>query len=182
MKVYVVTAGCYSDYHIEAVFTDPVMANAFANINSEREVEEYEADSVKMAEAGIKARIRYSPKKNEIESIDTGDYVQERWRPGHDTYEYNSLFVYRKLSSRTLQDVMSYGKKSPILLKILQDAWAAYKNEHWIELEKEDKEEEVWLQATPEEMSKAFQKIAGMYNAYFTSTSGTTGDDDDGKN
>ena len=169
MKVYVVTAGCYSDYHIEAVFTDPETAKAFANIDSDREVEEYDADSVKMAEAGIKARIWYDPKHNEINGIDTGDYVQERWRPWPDEYMYRGLCVYRKLSARTLKDVQMHGKKSPLLLKVMQDAWAQYKAEHMDELEKDD--EGKWIRVSPEEASDAFRILTNQYNIMFVSTS-----------
>ena len=160
MKVYVVTAGCYSDYHIEAVFTDPDMAKAFANIDSDREVEEYDADSVKIAEAGIKARIWYDPKHNEINGIDTGDYVQEIWRPRPDEYMYRGLCVYRKLSARMLKDVQMHGKKSPLLLKVMQDALAQYKAEHMDELKKEEEEDEgKWIPVGPEEASKAYDQI-----------------------
>ena len=172
MKVYIVTAGCYSDYHIEAVFTDPDMAKAFANIDSDREVEEYDADSVKIAEAGIKARIWYDPKHNEINGIDTGDYVQGRWRPWPDEYMYRGLCVYRKLSARTLKDVQLHGKKSPLLLKVMQDAWAMYKAKH--ELEEEEEDEEVWINVGPEEASKAFGILANNYNLAFATTSMTT--------
>ena len=174
MKVYVVTAGCYSDYHIEAVFTDPDMAKAFANIDSDREVEEYDADSVKIAEAGIKARIWYDPKHNEISGIDTGDYVQERWRPWPDEYMYRGLCVYRKLSARTLKDVQMHGKKSPLLLKVMQDAWAQYKAEHMDELKKEEEEDEdegKLITVGPEEASKAFGILANNYNLAFATTS-----------
>lgn len=43
-KVFIVTAGEYSDYHIDAVFTDENMANQYANLDSDRNVEEYETD------------------------------------------------------------------------------------------------------------------------------------------
>ena len=139
MKVYVVTSGCYSDYQIEAVFTDPDKANAYANLDSDREVEEYEADSVSIAEAEVNARIWYDPKKNEITGIDTGSYLQNKLHPAPDKYEFKQLCAFRRLSRRTLEDVKKNGKKSQILLKSMQDAWAMYKDEHWIELEKSEK-------------------------------------------
>lgn len=170
MKVYVVTSGCYSDYQIEAVFTDPVMANAYANVNTDRRVEEYEADSVKIATAGIKARIWYDPKKNEITMIDTGDFIQNSLRPYKDEYYRHELHVERKLSARTLEDIKKHGVKSPLLLKSMQDAWAQYKAEHMDDIEY-DEDVEAWIRVTPEEAAKMFKGLAEMYNIMFTSTS-----------
>ncbi len=54
MKIYVVTGGSYSDYHIEAVFTTKELAEAFVNghdkeknaygNDSDIEIEEWDAD------------------------------------------------------------------------------------------------------------------------------------------
>jgi len=41
-KIYVVTEGCYSDYHIVGVYTDLSMANEAARCYGEASVEEYE--------------------------------------------------------------------------------------------------------------------------------------------
>ena len=46
MKVYIVTAGEYSDYHIEAVFTSKERAEAFAALDDDRGVDEEETDPV----------------------------------------------------------------------------------------------------------------------------------------
>lgn len=174
MKVYVVTAGCYSDYHIEAVFTDPVLANEYANINSERQIEKFEADSMKVATSGIKAKICYDPKKNEITEIDTSDYVQGRYSAKPDAYDWYVLRVYRKLSARTLKDVQTYGKKSPLLLKVMQDAWAMYKAKHMLEEAEEEDDEDIYIDVSPEEAAKAFGILANNYNLAFATTSMAT--------
>ena len=175
MKVYVVTAGCYSDYHIEAVFTDPVLANEYANIDSERQIEKFEADSMKVATSGIKARIRYAPKKNEITEIDTSNYVQGRYSAEPDAYDWYGLRVYRKLSARTLKDVKQYGMESPLLLKIMQDAWAIYKAEHMLE-EAEEEDEDIYINVSPEEAAHMMQNRVALYNAMFARSSMETGD------
>ncbi len=46
MKVYVVTDGDYSDYHIEAVFTDKEKAEIYAALHCCNAVEEYDADAI----------------------------------------------------------------------------------------------------------------------------------------
>ena len=49
MKIYVITKGCYSDYHICAVATDPEQAEKLAKIFSDRydeaDVEEFDTEA-----------------------------------------------------------------------------------------------------------------------------------------
>lgn len=47
MKVYVVTDGMYSDYHIEAVFTDRLQAELYCATHHANYIEEYDADEHK---------------------------------------------------------------------------------------------------------------------------------------
>jgi hypothetical protein len=47
MKVYIVTAGCYSDYHIKRVFSNKEKAELYAKGTSEADIEEYELDDDK---------------------------------------------------------------------------------------------------------------------------------------
>ena len=44
MKVYVITSGEYSDYGIDAVFTDKALAEEYADRNPSRRIETYEAN------------------------------------------------------------------------------------------------------------------------------------------
>ena len=44
MKIYIVTDGYYSDYHIEAVFTDKRQAEIYCGTHQCDNIEEYEAD------------------------------------------------------------------------------------------------------------------------------------------
>lgn len=44
MKVYVITSGEYSDYGIDAVFTDKTLAEEYADRNPSRRIETYEAN------------------------------------------------------------------------------------------------------------------------------------------
>ena len=48
MKIYIVTDGAYSDYHIEAVFTTRENAEKYAAIHSCSYVSEWEADKAKI--------------------------------------------------------------------------------------------------------------------------------------
>lgn len=49
MRVYIVTAGCYSDYHIEAVFTEKENAVLYCAVRGlhEDDIEEWEANEYK---------------------------------------------------------------------------------------------------------------------------------------
>jgi len=46
MTIYIVTDGEYSDYHIEAVFTDKKQAEIYAALHHCNEIEEWDADVV----------------------------------------------------------------------------------------------------------------------------------------
>lgn len=48
MKVYIVTEGSYSDYHIEEVFTNKEQAELYCAIHEDCRIEEYEADECKI--------------------------------------------------------------------------------------------------------------------------------------
>lgn len=48
MKIFIVTDGTYSDYHIEAVFSTKEKASAYCALHGYDYVEEYEVDEVKV--------------------------------------------------------------------------------------------------------------------------------------
>lgn len=49
-EIYVVTSGCYSEYSIEAVFTDKKLAEQYADEDSERSIEVYVANECEFKE------------------------------------------------------------------------------------------------------------------------------------
>ena len=53
MTVYVVTSGIYSDYHIDAIFTDKVKAELYCAVHEnsldQPEIEEWDTDGVEIA-------------------------------------------------------------------------------------------------------------------------------------
>lgn len=133
MKVYVVTAGTYSDYHIERVFTDKSMALAYIEAQKDNDmcIETYEANEEKhnsltgYTVACIDGKF-YVHKR-------TGDfyYYQSRYTEAHT--HWNGFEWTRKL--------IPSGKKIPLYvtdvvaeseekaLKIAQDRWAKFKAE-----------------------------------------------------
>ena len=135
MKVYIVTAGSYSDYHIEAVFTDPEKANKYKNLDSDREVEEYEADSVsveyscKLDHPNVYS-VFYDYKKGKVtclsltflRSDDDGKLKMSGFGPEFQFFVPDS--------ERLWKDITEYGKDSPLLKKIAEDMLAEYLYEH----------------------------------------------------
>lgn len=75
-KVYVITAGCYSDYHICAVSLDPQKAEVLAKFYTEHGydeagVEEYEADyEYDRIESGCKMHIVTFDEQGNVEHIE----------------------------------------------------------------------------------------------------------------
>ena len=158
MKIYIVTSGCYSDYHIVAVFTKEKQARMYANLDSERNVEEYDADEIDV-EQPITERVRYDPVSNRIAYIDPIDF------PMTDMIRGNQYLFNVKISGRVMEDVADYGKDSPLLLKIAQDRWAQYKAEHMDEVETEMDDEEETVTISPEHGVSWFKVLFEMINA-----------------
>jgi len=83
-KVYIVTQGCYSDYHIVAVFSNKEIAEKYAKkINSEwdpADVEEWGVDAwVEEIQKGYDAwEVRM--KENGEAIVDKIDYAKYEWR------------------------------------------------------------------------------------------------------
>jgi hypothetical protein len=84
MKVYVITKGEYSDYHICAVATDPEKADALAKFCSDKydsaEVEEYDTEDVPDLTKGMNLfLVRFSPSGD---VVDIRDASPEVWKDG----------------------------------------------------------------------------------------------------
>lgn len=74
MKVYVVTAGSYSDYHIEGVFSDTALAESFA-AELKRVTPDYSRNAIGVDERDVDARIeeRAAPMYLRAIELETGD-------------------------------------------------------------------------------------------------------------
>ena len=131
MKVYIVTAGEYSDYHIDAVFTNETMANQYANMDSDRQVEEYETDieSVIPDPNKLIYHVSYDFEKNKITTLylTSGNNKEDDW--------VNDItlnkFVFYVSPHDTLNDsIRMFGMNSDWLLKIAQDRFYMYCDAH----------------------------------------------------
>ena len=96
MKIYVITKGEYSDYHICAVATDLEKANALAEFYSDRydaaEVEEYDTDDAPDLTKGKRMyRIRFAPSGDvtDINQSSPEYYDEEIWQ-----HRYGPGYIY----------------------------------------------------------------------------------------
>lgn len=122
MKVYIVTEGNYSDYHICAVFSSSEQAShyidmhSFFNAYASYYIEEYEMDENLQAKYFF---VTYNYTSNRI--ID----VEESLTKGEPDFLYVFRFFVEK-SSRIIDENTGLIKKDA-LLKIAQDEYAMYK-------------------------------------------------------
>ena len=125
MKIYVVTSGCYSDYHIDAVFTDAVMADQYANLDSDRNVETYEADSASVTNRSddLVLYVAYDFENDIIESMHlTNDENKEV-----ELASYHPIFYFYLIPSGPVyEDIKANGNESKLLLKAAQDRFYCY--------------------------------------------------------
>lgn len=164
MKVYIATAGTYSNYHIEAVFTDKEQANACKNLHSDWEIETYNSDTIKI-DSSVKARVFYYYRSNTIDEMYTGDeysYCADSYAD----YRINAFTLCVTLSGELLEDVKKNGKESKLLLKVVQDRFAQYKDSHMFD---ENTEEESELVELPREQQIQYMStMSALVNARIT--------------
>lgn len=129
MKVYVVTSGEYSDYSIEAVFTNKEIAWKFASMDSGRRVEKYETDSVNVkGEVKSSIRIVYDFRKDELVSVEVHNYDNyEIFVDGIITSFSPCRFIFQiENTMKNYFKAMKAGTCSQWMLKIARDRFSAF--------------------------------------------------------
>ena len=127
-KVYVVTSGEYSDYHIEKIFSDRESARLYAMMDADREVEEYEVDSIGIDNTMRYILVKYDYKYNDIRELTLCNHpeiphIEDDW------YEYFQ-YTLDLSNSRLYASIMRYGKRSGMIKKITDDKFTQYLYEH----------------------------------------------------
>ena len=98
MKIYIVTAGCYSGYHIEAVFTSLRKAELYvaAHCNTDNiNIEEYETADEKITDKNevigyfFSAKLRYSKRWVVPEHL----YGEARFEPKSKTLKWYEIWL-----------------------------------------------------------------------------------------
>ena len=128
MKVYVVTAGDYSDYHIEKVFLYREAARLYAMMDADRDVEEYEVDGDETVSAMPYVVVRYNFRNNCIREMELCmkpevPHVQDDWY-------FDFIFTLSLSNKKLYNSIMRYGKASGMVKKIATDKFAEYLYEH----------------------------------------------------
>lgn len=128
MKVYVVTSGEYSDYHIEKIFTDKMQAHLYSMLDSDRTVEPYNTDDVSVE---IKHRFLKIVYNLNWEKIDGIELCGKEIKP-HIDRKYGRYFEFTvSLQDKKLySNIMRYGKYCGMIRKITSDKFAQYLYEH----------------------------------------------------
>jgi hypothetical protein len=130
MKVYVVTAGEYSDYHIEAIFTNEEVANQYANLDSDRNVEEYETD-IESINPDPDKLVYFVTYDFEADNIKTLCLTAGHSRGDDFVYDYQTVFGFYVSPSETLDNsIRRLGHNSDWLLRIAQDRFYMYCDAH----------------------------------------------------
>ena len=137
-KVYIVTQGDYSDYHIEKVFKDIEKARLYALAHSDREVEVYEIDDDEIETGKNLITVEYNFNENRIHNIQFSSkpclpYVDNEWWP---CFKFQVSIT----NKRIYASIIRSGAKSRILLRIAQEKFATYLYEHGISKEQLNKQ------------------------------------------
>jgi len=127
MRVYVVTSGSYSEYHIEEIFTDHKKAQIYANLNSDRSIEEYDTDQVDFDSVENSERrfiIWYEIEEDRIADIEQTSYdlpaeLQEIYTSPRFRFCVNA-------SLQLFEEIKAHGTNGPILKKVAQDTLAEF--------------------------------------------------------
>ena len=98
MKIYIVTAGCYSDYHIEAVFTSLRKAELYvaAHCNTDNiDIDEYETADEKITDKheviGYLFRANWIPRNGF--SVPEYLYGEARFEPKSKTLKWYEIWL-----------------------------------------------------------------------------------------
>lgn len=129
--VIVLTAGCYSDYHIVGVSFDKDTAERINQatydsnpIESYVPIELAEGSAYVNYEKEAFMRVEWAPDSNEIVST-----IVDNWKGTEYINGYDRFCFFISVRSRAARDVFNNGKDSDLLKKISQDKYAEYQNE-----------------------------------------------------
>lgn len=155
MKAFVVTAGDYSNYHIERIFTDREQARLYALQDTDRRVEEYAIDSKNVIAKKQYVLVRYDYRYNKPRDLIMCDKPvkphigKASW---FDCFE----FTVDMDNDRLYKSIVRYGIRSGLLSKIVFDTFAQYLYEH------ETTKEEL-IRKLDEEREKERQNYGGLF-------------------
>lgn len=119
MKIYIVTDGCYSAYHIEAVFTDRKKAEMYASLNECDSVEVFETHDDNL-QGEVKTGFRH-----EFNVYGFGGDMRVSYHGGSYTTKYETMI--RGMPNRLYASVTLETRNVKKAEKIAQDLVAEWK-------------------------------------------------------
>ena len=163
MKIYVVTEGDYSDYHIVGVFTNKEQARLNSMAYVGREVEEYEANA-SVANVSERMFMMVTYRYTDGLIVDATLCSGVRWlRLAEDSPGIAYVSVDLD-NDRLYKSVIRYGKRSGLLKKIVQDKFAELLGRY--EMSKDE-----LYKVHKQKYQEEFEKKYGQYNVMFCSSS-----------
>ena len=127
-RVYVVTSGDYSDYHIEQIFSSREKAHLYSLLDPDRCVEEYYMDDIELKATHKYLLVSYDYRYGHnhefmLRNTPLKPRISKEWRN-------NFEFTIPMDNDRIYKNIVRYGKHSKVILKIAQDKFAEYLYEH----------------------------------------------------
>jgi hypothetical protein len=124
--VYVVTAGSYSDYHVECVSFDLEKAEQYKDLCYDgNDVDEYipiEMQNEETVSENLSyIDVEWNRRTDTIEKVQSTYYPHKVDNMWGDVFKFSVLY-----SSRVGADIAEYGKDSALAKKIAQDRYAAW--------------------------------------------------------
>ena len=130
-KVYIVTDGDYSSYHIEKVFSDPEKARIYQMMHCPYGwVEPYDIDTVECAMNDKWIIVKYDVRRNVIDKI---EIVNKKIKKNYIKFDMDNVyfhFLFHISDKRIYTSIISKGTESKLLLKSAQDTFAKWMYEH----------------------------------------------------
>ena len=130
-KIYIVTAGEYSDYHIEKVFSSRSAANMYSMMDPDRQVETYEVDNTDVNAKKSFVKVVYS--FGWMDCISSVEFAPKEITPhikvgGYPQFAF--IFTLDFSNDRVRRAIMNFGKCSKLIEKTARDKLAEYLYEH----------------------------------------------------
>lgn len=124
MKVYVITEGCYSDYHIVGVTTDKKTAKAYVALRTNKyfqpEIEEFDTEQISpLADPNLKCY---------IVSVENGKYSVRESDLGFQCPDWvGGIQTHKPINGVYRASICCLAKSEDQAIKIAQDRMAQYK-------------------------------------------------------
>lgn len=124
--VYVVTAGDYSNYHIEKIFSSLTAARIYSLMDPDRCVEEYVMDDTEITTKKSFIKVTYDFKNRHVYEIQLASKSIKPKIKLNSWPRFSFEFTLDFGNERIRKNIMRYGKESGLIDKTAKDKFAEY--------------------------------------------------------